>query len=96
MAKIYCDMDGVLVDLLGSIKKHLGTTKLNQGVLDDFLIAMLERVRSSGLIVIENLVANSSGNTSNNMIPIYYLPVHLFVIKTRKSSRVKQCGVRRI
>jgi len=36
MAKIYCDMDGVLVDLMSSIKKHLGTTKLNQGVLDDF------------------------------------------------------------
>ena len=36
MAKIYCDMDGVLVDLLGSIKRHLGTTKLNQGVIDDF------------------------------------------------------------
>ena len=36
MAKIFCDMDGVLVDLLGSIKRHLGTTKLNQGVLDDF------------------------------------------------------------
>ena len=36
MPKIYCDMDGVLVDLLSSIKKHLGTTKLNQGVLDDF------------------------------------------------------------
>ena len=29
-------MDGVLVDLLGSIKRHLGTTKLNQGVIDDF------------------------------------------------------------
>ncbi len=29
-------MDGVLVDLLGSIKRHLGTTKLNQGILDDF------------------------------------------------------------
>ena len=29
-------MDGVLVDLMSSIKKHLGTTKLNQGVLDDF------------------------------------------------------------
>ena len=36
MPKIYCDMDGVLVDLLGSIKKHLGMTKLNQGILDDF------------------------------------------------------------
>ena len=36
MPKIYCDMDGVLVDLLGSIKRHLGTTKLNQGILDDF------------------------------------------------------------
>ena len=36
MVKIYCDMDGVLVDLLGSIKRHLGTTKLNQGILDDF------------------------------------------------------------
>ena len=36
MAKIYCDMDGVLVDLLGSIKRHLGTTKLNQGLIDDF------------------------------------------------------------
>ena len=36
MAKIYCDMDGVLVDLMSSIKKLLGTTKLNQGVLDDF------------------------------------------------------------
>ena len=36
MPKIYCDMDGVLVDLLGSIKRHLGTTKLNQGVIDDF------------------------------------------------------------
>ena len=36
MVKIYCDMDGVLVDLLGSIKRHLGTTKLNQGVIDDF------------------------------------------------------------
>ena len=35
MPKIYCDMDGVLVDLLGSIKKHLGTTKLNQGILDE-------------------------------------------------------------
>ena len=34
--KLYCDMDGVLVDLLGSIKRHLGTTKLNQGVIDDF------------------------------------------------------------
>ena len=29
-------MDGVLVDLMSSIKKHLDTTKLNQGVLDDF------------------------------------------------------------
>ena len=29
-------MDGVLVDLLGSIKRDLGTTKLNQGILDDF------------------------------------------------------------
>ena len=29
-------MDGVLVDLMSSIKKLLGTTKLNQGVLDDF------------------------------------------------------------
>ena len=29
-------MDGVLVDLLGSIKRHLGTTKLNQGMIDDF------------------------------------------------------------
>ena len=36
MPKIYCDMDGVLVDLMSSIKKHLDTTKLNQGVLDDF------------------------------------------------------------
>ena len=36
MAKIYCDMDGVLVDLLGSIKRHLGTTKLNQKIIDDF------------------------------------------------------------
>ena len=36
MPKIYCDMDGVLVDLLSSIKKHLGTTKLNQGMIDDF------------------------------------------------------------
>ena len=36
MPKIYCDMDGVLVDLLGSIKKHLGTAKLNQGIIDDF------------------------------------------------------------
>ena len=96
MPKIYCDMDGVLVDLLSSIKKHLGTTKLNQGVLDDFLIAMLERVRSFGLIVIENLVVNNSGNTSNNMTLIYYLPVHLSAIKIRKSSRVKQYGVRRI
>ena len=29
-------MDGVLVDLLGSIKRHLGTTKLNQKIIDDF------------------------------------------------------------
>ena len=29
-------MDGLLVDLLASIKRHLGTTKLNQGVIDDF------------------------------------------------------------
>ena len=36
MAKIFCDMDGVLVDLIGSIKKHLKTTKLNQKILDDF------------------------------------------------------------
>ena len=36
MAKIYCDMDWVLVDLLGSIKRHLGTTKLNQKIIDDF------------------------------------------------------------
>ena len=34
MAKIFCDMDGVLVDLIGSIKKHLKTTKLNQKILD--------------------------------------------------------------
>ena len=36
MIKIFCDMDGVLVDLLGSIKKHLGNPKLNQGLIDDF------------------------------------------------------------
>ena len=36
MAKIFCDMDGVLVDLIGSIQKHLKTTKLNQKILDDF------------------------------------------------------------
>ena len=36
MIKIFCDMDGVLVDLMGSIKKHLGTIKLNQGVIDGF------------------------------------------------------------
>ena len=36
MLKIFCDMDGVLVDLLGSIKRHLDTTKLNQGLIDDF------------------------------------------------------------
>ncbi len=34
--KVYCDMDGVLVDLLGSIEKHLDVTKLNQGIIDDF------------------------------------------------------------
>ena len=33
---VYCDMDGVLVDLIGSIKKLLGKTKLNQGIIDDF------------------------------------------------------------
>ena len=34
--EIYCDMDGVLVDLYSSIKKHLGVTKLNQKIIDDF------------------------------------------------------------
>ena len=34
--EIYCDMDGVLVDLYGGIKKHLRVTKLNQGIMDDF------------------------------------------------------------
>ena len=34
--EIYCDMDGVLVNLYAGIKKHLGTQKLNQGIMDDF------------------------------------------------------------
>ncbi len=36
MVKIFCDMDGVLVDLLGSIKKYLGKSKLNQKLIDNF------------------------------------------------------------
>ena len=36
MIKIFCDIDGGLVAQLGSIKKHLGNPKLNQGLIDDF------------------------------------------------------------
>jgi len=77
-------MDGVLVDLLGSIKRHLGTTKLNQGVIDDFFYSDAGTGTEFWANVDGSLVVNNSGNSLNHTSLRSYLLVHLFVIKIRQ------------